>query len=487
VKAVDLASGHSSQGEASMVRMWRTSIVMKAHSLQGSTVVASTRALEEPADQEMLSSVETVVICVPDNIGRLIGKRLDVDQWPTLFESGLSMPNFHLVTDIENKPIPGIEVTGSHTGYPNGVLRPDAATLRNPDWESATAYVLADAYTSDGDLVDVAPRAILRRQEREIAARGLSALIASELEFYLYSESYPDHHADGYRDLTPAWHFHGDNDVFVTTAQEPFLRRIRQSMRGMGITVSVTQGENGPGQQELNFHPTSVVEMADRHVLYKHGVKSIARLEGKSVTFMAKPDDRHPGSGAHTHISLYDDRGESIFGVDDLSEAGGAFLAGVLRFTPELAWLHAPFANSYRRFQPGSMAPTSLSWGWDNRGCAVRALDRGTGIHFEFKFPGADMNPYFSFTGLIIAGLEGMRLGLTPPPPTRGNAYLSSDSPPVPGDLTEAVHFFEVSDLAVRELTEPVHAHLCGLARAELSASRRAVTDWDRKRGFERA
>ena len=460
---------------------------MKALNQHSSPVAASVLPAGELASQAMLSGVETVVVCVPDNVGRLIGKRVDIAEWPRVAHTGLSMPNFHLVTDIENHPVPGLEITGSHTGYPNGVLRPDSATLRRPDWESATAYVLSDAYTTDGELVDVAPRSILRRQESALAEAGLSTLIASELEFYLYAESYRERYADSYRDLTPSWHYHGDNDVFVTTAEEPFLRRIRQSMRGMGITVAVTQGENGPGQQELNFHPTSLVEMADRHVLYKHGVKSIARLEGKSVTFMAKPDDRHPGSGAHTHISLYDENGESLFGVDDLSDAGGAFLAGVLRFTPELAWLHAPFANSYRRYQPGSMAPTNLSWGWDNRGCAIRALDRGVGIHFEFKFPGADMNPYFSFTGLLIAGLEGMRLGLTPPPATQGNAYLSSDSPRVPADLTEAVQAFELSELAVRELTPQVHKHLCGLARAELNASRRAVTDWDIQRGFERA
>ena len=460
---------------------------MKAQNQHSSAVAASVLPAGELASQAMLSGVETVVICVPDNVGRLIGKRVDIAEWPRLSQAGLSMPNFHLVTDIENNPVPGLAITGSHTGYPNGVLKPDTATLRRPDWESATAYVLADAYSTDGELVDVAPRSILRKQEQRLADAGLSTLIASELEFYLYAESYRERHADGYRDLTPAWHFHGDNDVFVTTAEEPFLRRIRQSMRGMGITVAVTQGENGPGQQELNFHPTSLVEMADRHVLYKHGVKSIARLEGKSVTFMAKPDDRHPGSGAHTHISLYDADGDSLFGVDELSDAGNAFLAGVLHFTPELAWLHAPFANSYRRFQPGSMAPTNLSWGWDNRGCAIRALDRGSGIHFEFKFPGADMNPYFSFTGLLMAGLEGMRLGLTPPPATEGNAYLSSDSARVPADLTEAVQAFEASELAKRELTPKVHEHLCGLARAELHASRRAVTDWDRQRGFERA
>jgi len=460
---------------------------MKALHQNSAQMSVSVLPAGEIASQAMLSGVETVVVAVPDNIGRLIGKRVDIAEWPRIAQHGLSMPNFHLATNIDNNPVAGLDVTGSHTGYPNGVLKPDTTTLRRPDWESATAYVLSDAYTTDGELVAVAPRSVLRRQERKLAELGLSTLIASELEFYLYAESYRDGFAGGYSDLTPSWHFHGDNDVFVTTAEEPFLRRIRQSMRGMGITVAVTQGENGPGQQELNFHPTSLVEMADRHVLYKHGVKSIARLEGKSVTFMAKPDINHPGSGAHTHISLYDESGDSLFGIDDLSQAGASFLAGVLQFTPELAWMHAPCANSYRRFQPGSMAPTNLSWGWDNRGCAIRALDRGEGIHFEFKFPGADMNPYFSFSALLIAGLEGMRLGLTPPAATQGNAYLSSDAPSVPADLTEAVLAFESSELARRELTAEVHAHLVGLARAELDASRRAVTDWDVKRGFERA
>ncbi len=460
---------------------------MKALHQHGALAGTSVLPAGEVVSQAMLAGVETVVVCVPDNIGRLIGKRVDIAEWPRVAQTGLPIPNFHLGTNIENSPVRGLDVTGAHTGYPNGNLIPDAATLRRPDWESATAYVIADTYTSDGDLVGMAPRTILRRQEQRLTELGLTTLIASELEFYLYTDSYRDGFAGGYRDLTPAWHFHGDCDVFVTTAEEPFLRRIRQSMRGMGLTVAITQGENGPGQQELNFHPTSLVEMADRHVIYKHGVKSIARLEGKSVTFMAKPNVDHPGSGAHTHISLYDDQGDSLFGIDELSEAGAAFLAGVLQFSPELAWMHAPFANSYRRFQPGSMAPTHMSWGWDNRGCAVRALDRGDGIHFEFKLPGADMNPYFSFSALLIAGLEGMRLGLTAPPATHGNAYLTHDAPAVPADLGDAVRAFEGSELAARELTSQVHKHLVTLAHAELDASRRAVTSWDLERGFERA
>ena len=435
---------------------------------------------------ELPSGARTVAVAVPNHAGRLIGKRLPAERWPSVVESGMAMPDFHLVSAVDNFPVLGMEVTGLHTGFRNGVLRPDVATLTPLPWEPGTMIVLCDTFDGAGDLVGEAPRSILGRQVARLAGRGLEATVASELEFYLFRTSYEEAHRAAYRRVEPSYHRHPDNDILIAGYDEPFLEALRHNLAAMGIPVRASQGEGGRGQHELNLPHSDPLGAADAHVMFKHAVKATAQQEGRSVTFMAKPSS-DVGSGCHIHLSILEDGQNALGGPDgSLSPTGARFLAGLLGFSGDFMALHAPYANSYRRLRPGSWAPVNAAWGFDNRTCLVRVVGSGRDLRFEFRLPGADVNPYLAGAALLASGLAGLDGELGPPPPVAGDAY-ESDAPGLPADLTETIQLFEDSEVARLAFGPSVHAHLLGMARNERDEARAAVTDWDLQRGFENA
>ena len=432
--------------------------------------------------------IEVVAVCVPDHFGRLIGKRIPAEQWPAVQERGLPMPNFHLVTGPDNVPYSDLAVTGYHTGFRNGLLKPGADAAFRLATEPATLFAISDALDADRGLVEEAPRRILDVQVARLSERGIRARFAAELEFYLFRTSYARAARRGYRRLEPFYHLHADNDILLSGYAEGFLSSVRAAMREAGIGCGNTQGEGGEGQYEINIPPAAPLAMADRTVIFKHLVKALAREQRFSATFMAKWGTGQVGSGGHVHVSLEDEEGRAL--LEGLEEAtpgpGPAFLAGLLEYAGDFCLLHAPFANSYRRLQPDSFAPTNASWSPDNRSVLVRVVRGAGAARLEFRLPGADANPYLSFAALLAAGIEGMDRNLALPAPTTGNAY-ESDAPMLPGDLTEAVQAFERSGAAVRTFGTPVHRHLLDHGRRERDATRRAVSDWELARGFERA
>jgi glutamine synthetase len=438
-------------------------------------------------DADLPAGTETVAICAPDNAGRLIGKRIPAGRWGQVLAAGLPMPDFHLVTGIENVPLDGLAVTGPHRGFPNGLLRPCPETMCLPAWEPGSALVISDVADASGELAGQAPRSILKRQAARLREAGLTATFASELEFYLFRTSYRQAWASGYRDLEPSYHQHADNDILIAGYDHEFVGSVRQAMDSIGVQIDQWQGEGGPGQHEINLRYADPLQMADRHVLYKHGVKALAQQRALAATFMAKPFTGQAGSSCHVHLCLYGGDQRPALGTADLSPLGRSFLAGLLAYGPELTLLHAPYANSYRRLQPGNFAPVNATWGWDNRTCMVRVVGRGQACRLEFKVPGADVNPYVSFAAILAAGLAGVDQGLEPPAPVPGDASAGGEAPRLPADLTEAVAAFAGSKLAQRAFTPAVHQHLLGLAGEELTTTRRHVTDWEIRRGFENA
>lgn len=437
-------------------------------------------------NDEVLVGADTVAVCVPDNAGRLIGKRIPAGRWPDILADGLPMPNFHLITGIENQPLDGLGVTGLHSGFPNGILRPRPETLCRPTWEPSSAFVLSDVEDAEGQTVEQAPRSILKRQVARLDDLCLKATFASEIEFYLFRTPYQEARASQYHALAPSYHLHADNDILIAGYDQEFVRSILHAMDSIGIEIDQWQGEGGPGQHEINLHYTGPVQMADRHVLYKHGVKALAQARRLSATFMAKPFTDQAGSSCHVHLCLYR-AGQPALGTDGLSSLGRSFLAGLLAYSPELTLLHAPYGNSYKRLQPGSFAPINPTWGWDNRTCMIRVVGRGQACRFEFKIPGADANPYLSFSAILTAGLAGLEESLDPPEPIRGNAYAEGGASRLPADLTEAVAAFASSQIAKQAFSPSVHAHLLGIGKQELAGARQHVTDWELRRGFENA
>jgi glutamine synthetase len=454
-----------------------------------------------PPDLESVPpDLESVSVCVPDHYGRLAGKRIAAHRLQAILAAGLDMPDFHLVTDPGNQPATGVAATGDHTGFPNDLLWPDMQTFRRLPWQPDSGIVLAEARRRDGAVIAEAPRAILQRQTERLARHGLSAWVATELEFYVYEDSYPQSFRKGYRGLDSLYHRNGDNDVLVTGFLDHYLRPLRLAMAEFGLPAESTQGEGGVGQAEMNFPADTPIRAADGHALFKHAAKAIAHQDSRCVTFMALPDQDQAGSGCHLHISLRDQAGlpcmtapGAAAASSELSEPAQRFLAGLLAFSPELTLLHAPVVNSYRRLQPGGWAPSVVSWGYDDRRTMVRVVGRGPSLRLEFRLPGADANPYLTIAAALAAGIGGLEEdGVELPPalqatPAHDSAGDWAPESPVPMDLTEAIARFEASKLASRAFGESVRQHVADMARHELRLARRAVTDWELARGFETA
>lgn len=429
----------------------------------------------------------TIAICTPDMAGRLIGKIRPASELPDIMNTGIAVPNFHLVTNLENHPQPGFLIAGEKTGFANSHIIPDPAAAFMSPTMPQTRHVLADAFTADAVPVAEAPREILRRQIAALDAAGARAMIASELEFYAFDQSFSDASERDYNMLKPLYHRHGDNDILVTSLFLPFIDKVESALAASGIVVDQVQAEGGTGQIEINIKPDNALASADNHVVFKHIVKSVAHQSGHAVTFLAKPLAHDAGSGGHVHISLYDSHGNNLIGGTDgvLTEFGQHFIAGVAAFTPELTLLHAPYINSYRRLVPGSYTPLLANWGHDNRTTMIRVVVASSGTRFELRLPGADANPYLSYAGLIAAGLAGVEAGTPLIAETRHVDH--SNGVAIPGDLGEAIAAFSHSMVAEKAFTREVQDHILTHARHELNASRRVVSTWEVKRGFENA
>ncbi len=457
--------------------------------------MSTLRGMLDPGELRDLvdrGDVDTVVVCFPDLQGRLVGKRVMGRYFCEHVEAeGVEACNYLLALDVEMTPLPGYRFANWDQGYGDVKAVPDLSTLRVVPWLERTALVLCDVVDVEtGEPVEVSPRQILRRQVERAAAMGLDVMIGSELEFFLFRDSYDDAAPTGFRDVRPHSDVIEDYHVLQTTRDEYVIRAIRNGMDAAGIPVEFSKGEAGRGQHEINLRYTDALTMADRHTVYKNGVKEIAALAGRSVTFMAKYTADDVGSSCHIHSSVRDAAtGRSLMWSDDaadhLSPTFRGWLGGIVAGGRELAWMFAPTVNSYKRFQPESWAPTALAWGVDNRTCGYRLVGRDEGFRLESRIPGADANPYLAFAAIIAAGLYGIEHDVEPPAAFHGNAYADESLSRVPATLGEALDELERSEVAAKAFGPDVHHHLVNTARQEWRAFNRSVTDWERRRYFE--
>ncbi|MFD6190969.1 gamma-glutamylethanolamide synthetase GlnA4 [Streptomyces sp. NPDC060275] len=430
--------------------------------------------------------IDTVVLAFPDMQGRLQGKRFAARFFlDEVLEHGSEGCNYLLAVDADMNTVDGYAMSSWDRGYGDFAMRPDPATLRRLPWNEGTAMVVADLAWEDGSPVLAAPRQILRRQLERLAGHGYTAQVGTELEFIVFRDTYEHAWDANYRGLTPANQYNVDYSVLGTGRVEPLLRRIRNEMTGAGLTVESAKGECNPGQHEIAFRYDEALVTCDQHAVYKTGAKEIAAQEGMSLTFMAKYNELE-GNSCHIHLSLADADGRNAMADEvGMSEVMRHFLAGQLVALREFSLLYAPHINSYKRFQPGSFAPTAVAWGHDNRTCALRVVGHGRSLRFENRLPGGDVNPYLAVAGLVAAGLHGIEQRLEPPEPCPGNAY-AADFAHVPSTLREAAELWENSTLAKAAFGDEVVAHYRNMARVELDAFDAAVTDWELRRSFER-
>ncbi|MDX8035793.1 glutamine synthetase family protein [Lentzea sp. BCCO 10_0856] len=442
--------------------------------------------VEELREAVDTGEIDTVLVAIVDMQGRLQGKRCAAQYFlDEVLGHSAEGCNYLLAVDVEMNPVSGFEMSSWDRGYGDFVMKPDVATLRRVPWQEGTALVMCDLVWENGDPVVASPRQILRKQLDRLAALGLECYVGTELEFIVFDDTFEQAWNAGYRNLTPSNQYNVDYSLLGTARVEPLLRAIRNGMTGAGMVVESAKGECNPGQHEIAFRYTTALRTCDQHAIYKNGSKEIASQQGKSLTFMAKYNERE-GNSCHIHLSLRSKDGEPVFAEGHgMSEMMKHFLAGQLAALREFTYFLAPNINSYKRFVKGSFAPTAVAWGRDNRTCALRVVGHGQSLRFENRVPGGDVNPYLAVAALIAAGLHGVEQKLELEDEFVGNAY-ASDRPTVPTTLKEAADLFAASEIAREAFGKEVVDHYLNAARVELEAFEAAVTDWEKVRGFER-
>ncbi len=436
--------------------------------------------------------IDTVLVCFPDMFGRLVGKRFHARFFLESAHGETHACDYLLADDIDMEPVPGYKAANWARGYGDFVMKPDLRTLRRIPWLEATALVLCDVEDHHHKPVDHSPRAMLQKQLARLEAHGLKAMMASELEFYLFDESYRDISDRNFQEPRTSGTYIQDYHILQTTREEPVLRAMRNGLEGAGIPVENSKGEWGPGQEELNIEYSDALSMADRHVIMKNGMKEIADAHGKAITFMAKWKTDLAGSSCHIHLSLQDGQGSNVFceSKDEhgMSDTMRHFMAGQLAHASDITYFLAPFINSYKRFQAGTFAPTKAIWSRDNRTAGFRLCgEGGKAIRSECRIGGADLNPYLAFAALIAAGLDGIENKRALEEAYMGDAYTGDDLREISKTLREAIVALDGSTMLREALGDHVIEHYVHTARWEQSEFDRQVTDWEVKRGFERS
>ncbi|MCP4419342.1 MAG: glutamine synthetase, partial [Chloroflexi bacterium] len=437
--------------------------------------------------------IETVIVGFTDHYGRIMGKRFDADFFvQDGIANGTHSCNYLLTVDMEMEPVPGYDFANWELGYGDFHLVPDIATLRIASWLEKTALVLCDLQDNNThELISVGPRSILRRQLEAAQQSGFAAMAASELEYYIFEDSYRTAAEKKYDDLQTIGTYLEDYHILQGTREEKFTAVARRHLKKSGIPVENSKGEFGLGQHELNVRYSDALNMADRHTIFKHLCKEVADQVGVSVTFMAKPFSGQAGSSCHVHFSLWNGdnnafAGDNALGPVQCSDEFRWFLGGWMAHAPEMMVFYAPTINSYKRFEDGSWAPTRIAWCYDNRTAGFRVVGHGKSLRIECRIPGADCNPYLAYAAVLASGLDGIANKIEPPDLFEGDVYAAQHLPRVPYTLKEATDLFANSDFTKAVFGEAVVQHYTHFYRSEQAAFDTAVTDWERKRYFER-
>ena len=437
--------------------------------------------------------IDTVITAIPDMQGRLMGKRFQAEFFLESAHEETHCCNYLVATDLEMYTVDGYAATSWAAGYGDYVMKPDLATLRVLPWLEGTALVLCDLLDHHTHaLVPHAPRSVLKQQIERLKAMGLKSMLASELEFFVFRESFEELRDKGYREMTTISPYNEDYHIFQTTKEESLMRAIRNGLQGAGVRVENTKGEADPGQAEINVCYGDALEMADNHCLIKNAVKEIAFLHDRAVTFLAKWHHDAAGSSCHIHQSLVSDADDPVF-YDPNAEYGMSdkmrhYLAGLLQHASENTFFLAPYVNSYKRFMAGTFAPTRAIWSLDNRTAGYRVVADGTrNVRVECRVGGSDLNPYLAFAAQIAAGIDGIEHRLELEKEFKGDAYQARRAREIPGTLAAAVQALKKSSMLRDAMGSDVVDHYVRAAEWELEDFYSKVTDYEVNRGFERA
>ncbi|GAB5460849.1 MULTISPECIES: glutamine synthetase family protein [Hoeflea] len=436
--------------------------------------------------------IDTVLVCCVDMQGRLMGKRFHVQNFIESSHKETHCCNYMLATDLEMATPNGYATTSWQAGYGDYVMQPDLSTLRRVPWLEGTAMVLCDLLDHNTHKpVPQSPRQILKVQIARLKELGYEAMMATELEFFLFEQSFRDLARSGYRELTPISAYNEDYHILQTTKEESIMRPVRNHLFAAGIPIENSKGEAETGQEELNIRYSEALDCADHHTIAKHAVKEIAWANGRSVTFLPKWNANKVGSSSHVHMSLWSGK-EPAFrdgnGEYGMSELMRHFMAGLIEYASDYTWFLAPYVNSYKRFMKGTFAPTRAVWSVDNRTAGFRLCGEGTkAVRVECRIGGSDMNPYLAQAALLAAGIKGIENKLELAPPTAGDIYENANAKHIPSTLRASTETLRNSQMLREALGDAVVDHYVRCAEWEQEEFDKAVTDWEIARGFERA
>ncbi|MFY0660573.1 MAG: glutamine synthetase [Shimia sp.] len=448
--------------------------------------------LEELGALSASGEIDTVLACIVDMQGRLMGKRFVAQHFVDSAWEETHCCNYLLATDLEMHTVEGYASTSWSAGYGDYLMKPDLTTLRKAAWLEGTALVICDVMDHHGHH-DIAhsPRGMLKKQIARLAEMGFEAVSATELEFFIFEQSFEELGKNGYRDLTPISAYNEDYHILQTTKEEGVMRTLRNTLYASGIPVEGSKGEAETGQEELNIRYGSAMDAAENHTVSKHAAKEIGWQQGHAVSFLPKWHHDKVGSASHVHQSLWTKDGVPAFYDPDaelgMSELARHYLGGLLKYADDITVFLAPYVNSYKRFQKGSFAPTAKVWSVDNRTAAFRLCGDGSkAVRVECRVPGADMNPYLAIAAMLAAGIKGIEEKCDPGAPLTGDAYENSNEE-IPTTLKGATEALRGSKMLRDAMGDDVIDHYVRMAEWEQEAFEAVVTDWEIARGFERA
>jgi len=437
-------------------------------------------------------SVDTVLVCFVDMQGRLAGKRFHAQNFLDSGYKETHCCNYLLATDLEMATPDGYAATSWQAGYGDYVMQPDLATLRPVPWLEGTVMVLCDILDHHTHQpVPHSPRQMLKAQIARLQAMGLTAMMATELEFFLFEKSFDEIRKSGFRDLEPISGYNEDYHILQTTKEEHVMRPLRNHLYAAGIPVENTKGEAETGQEELNIRYADALACADNHTIAKHATKEIAWQQGHAASFLPKWHQDKVGSASHVHFSLWNGDDPAFYdakGDHGMSTLMRQFCAGVIAYASDYTFFLAPYVNSYKRFVKGTFAPTKSVWSVDNRTAGFRLCGEGTkAVRMECRVGGSDLNPYLAQAALLAAGIKGIEDQMELAAPTRGDVYEDASVGDIPGTLRDAVETLRGSAMLRAAFGDGVVDHYTRCAEWEQQEFDRVVTDWEIARGFERA
>jgi glutamine synthetase len=438
-------------------------------------------------------NTDTVLVCLVDMQGRLMGKRFHAQNFIDTSWQETHCCNYLMATDLEMATPDGYAASSWEGGYGDYVMRPDLATMRPVPWLEGTVMVLCDVLDHHTHKpVPHSPRALLKRQIERLETLGFTAKMATELEFFLFEKSFDEIRKSGFRDLEPISGYNEDYHILQTTKEEVVMRPLRNHLFAAGIPIENSKGEAEAGQEELNIRYSEALDCADFHTISKHAAKEIAWQQGHAATFLPKWDHNRVGSSSHIHQSLWTMEGESAFfdpnGQHSMSQTMRNYVAGLIKYAADCTYFLAPYINSYKRFAKGTFAPTRIVWSVDNRTSAFRLCGEGSkAVRMECRIGGSDINPYLALAAQLAAGIKGLEDKLELADPASGDAYEASSAAEIPSSLRSAAALLRKSEMLREAFGEDVVDHYARAAAWEQEEFDRVVTDYEIARGFERA